>query len=105
MVVLHKVSYDAAARIRKLKSSKDWTSKAPLLQIGIMILNSLPDSKQCALSFEVGKAYNIVGEIGNGYIVRIELEVPESTEDEVQETFKQYLVLKSRFGVVETVNS
>ena len=48
-----------------------------------MILNSLPDSKQCALSFEVGKAYNIVGEIGNGYIVQIELEVPESTEDEV----------------------
>lgn len=70
-----------------------------------MILNSLPDSKQCALSFEVGKAYNIVGEIGNGYIVRIELEVPESTEDEVQETFKQFLVLKSRFDVVETVNS
>lgn len=62
-----------------------------------LILNSLPDSKQCALNFEVGKSYNIVGEIGNGYIVRIELSIPETSEED-EETFKQFIVLKSRFS-------
>jgi hypothetical protein len=56
------------------------------------ILNSLPSTKAHHKYFEIGKAYEIVGTVGDGYIVKV-----DECEDGQQLSF---IILQERFSDV-----